>query len=54
MALVGARPAGAVSGVSTRLRLSQLNLAVANKVDSFESLVRAEEINLVPEVRGEY
>jgi hypothetical protein len=54
MAVDGARPAWAGSWVTTRLRLSQLILAVANKAVSFESLVRAEETNLVPGAGEEF
>jgi hypothetical protein len=54
MVPVGARPAWAVGWVSILPRLSRLILAVANKAVSFELLVRAEEINLVPEAGDEF
>ena len=54
MALVGARPAGAVSWVSTFLRFSRRILAVANKAVSFDSLVRGEGVVLVPRSRHEF
>jgi hypothetical protein len=48
MALVGARPAGAVSRVSTFVHLSRPILAGANKAVPFESLIRAKGAVLVP------
>ena len=54
MALIGARPAGALSWVSTFLCFPRPILALANKAVSFESLIRAKRMVLVPQTPHEF